>query len=121
MFGYQIFCKLFYLLDEKERLQKLQNIFGLDDISVYSIVKRKESIIFRFYSSSIFYQVAFHLNSDGNQPYFVIRESRFIQYEVFISFYRNILKKSSQYPFLDLVKIFLSQDEDEIISLFHSL
>ena len=117
MVGYRIFIKLFWDLDECDRVKFLSNIFEIEDISLYSVCDRENRVLFRIYSRDIFYQFTFVFDDTGDGKAFsYVSGKRFVQYVIYPLCY-----DSFSYPYSSLVRIFLSHRRDVIGNLIHLL
>lgn len=120
MFGYQIFKKLFFQLDEGARKKILGNIFLLKNVSVYSFLVENNCILFRIYADRKFYQIHFILNFDcEDYPFVISTDFRTFSCIIYVSSLDRCDLLEEAYPFIDFVKILLSNDEKVITELFY--
>lgn len=82
---YTEFQEKFISLSEKEKKRLLGNIFGIDDVWVYSIYQRDEEIVFRIYANDIYYQFDYYYVKKLERSYLVINQSqRFVLYQFYL-------------------------------------
>ena len=85
MFGYDKFRKWFDGLEEKEKRKILGEMFGVEEISVYSIEKKGEKITFRLYARGEFYQYVFLFDSNLEKSYVKVnKDARIVIYQIYI-------------------------------------
>ncbi len=118
MLGSEIFKGIFDLLDAKEQKMILRNIFSLYNVSIYSVFLRENKIVFRIYDSNVFYQYEFVFEQNGGSFLSFSDGPRFQHYLIYPFYYHSHSHSHYEYPYFNLVKLLLSTDVKEIISLF---
>ena len=116
MLGYYIFMNVFSNLSNNLQKSILRKIFLLDDVSVFSVVQRNNSVIFRIYSNSVFCQYIFMYDKADDNNFFEVNYSdRMVCYNIHLFSYVLSNKDDS---ICYLIKMLLSSSELFIYQLF---
>lgn len=66
MFGFFVFEKVLANVGEKCRNKIIENIFGIEDVSVSDLIVGDDRIVFRIFSRGVFYQYSFVIGVGEN-------------------------------------------------------
>ena len=116
MFGCYYFKKLFDQLDYSHKIILLSNIFDLEDISSFSVLIRKNRIIFRFFCHSFFIQYIFIFDCKKSSFIECYSQKRIECYYIYPKSYENYF----DCPYCSLVSLFLCSDKEKITDIFNS-
>ena len=122
MCGYQMFKNIFYHLGDDCRRKILENIFLIDNISVFSFYEFNHRIFFRIYDGFSFYQFVFVLDDIFDiEPIVCFEDLRVFNYTIYTYCYLKIGKMNqNKYPYYKFVKLLTSSQEKEVYQLFRT-